>query len=103
MASKAKVLELPERAARYPAGPGDNTRPVTWPALHMHVTLRNGEQARYFGVCPVTKRHRLGTLARTNTPDKPVYYIWLLDDCGRCRCSPGPSDYDYLPAEQVSA
>lgn len=84
----------------FPAGPGDNTKAVEWPALHGHIALRGGEQGRYFGRCPITERHRVGVLSRISQPDKPVYDIWLLDDNGRNRCSPGPSERDYLP-EQV--
>lgn len=82
----------------FPAGPGDNAQPVEFPALHGHVTLRGGKQGRYFGRCAITERHRMGVLSRVSTPDRPVYDIWLLDDAGRNRCSPGPSDYGLLPA-----
>lgn len=82
----------------FPAGPGDNTKPVEFPALHANVPLRNGEQGRYFGRCPITERHRVGLLSRQSSADRPIYDIWLLDDNGRNRCSPGPSDHDFLPA-----
>jgi hypothetical protein len=90
--------------APFPAGPGDNTQPVTWPAEHAHITLRNGQQGRYFGRCAITGRHRVGILSeRHSTAERPIYDIWLLDDCGRNRCSPGPCERDFLPGAKVQS
>lgn len=86
-----------------PAGPGDRTTPVNWPALHADLPLRGGKTGRYFGRCIITGKHRVGVLNRLGSPEKPSYDYWLLDDAGRCRCSPGPSDYDFAPSEQVPA
>lgn len=66
------------------------------------IKLRSGVVGYNWGVCPITKKHRIETSNRGadygKWGDKESTTIWLLDGQGRCRGDKAPSAYDYASA-----